>query len=285
MSNLSFTPRQVAVSLGVSESSLKRWCDRGLVPFQRTIGGHRRIPMYGLIQFLREQGTAIANPEAVGLPERTVRSLAEPSCSVDQFAQGLVDGDAASARRMVFELYLGGHAIARICDELVQPAFVAIGKRWSTGNVDVYEEHRAFELVAGLLQELRLALPPVSASSPVAMGCSAQGDCYGLPTRMVELTLLELGWNAISLGASVPFESLAKAVEKYAPRLLWLSTSVMADESEFVVGLQGLLQRICTDTAVVVGGRALRRELVAQLDSVTYCANLQCLIEVVAKLW
>lgn len=46
------TTRQVAAELQVSESSVKRWCDQGIIPTQRTAGGHRRIGRADLQEFL-----------------------------------------------------------------------------------------------------------------------------------------------------------------------------------------------------------------------------------------
>jgi excisionase family DNA binding protein len=39
------TPKQVAQAINVSESSLKRWCDQGLLTAIRTAGGHRRLAL------------------------------------------------------------------------------------------------------------------------------------------------------------------------------------------------------------------------------------------------
>ena len=47
------TPKQVARAIDVSESSIKRWCDKGVIETQYTAGGHRRITMAGLIEFVR----------------------------------------------------------------------------------------------------------------------------------------------------------------------------------------------------------------------------------------
>ncbi|OYW17913.1 MAG: hypothetical protein B7Z55_11620, partial [Planctomycetales bacterium 12-60-4] len=62
------TPKQVAVAIGVSESSLKRWCDRGILPTVRTAGGHRRIPTSGVLKFLQQSGHPLVQPEVLGLP-------------------------------------------------------------------------------------------------------------------------------------------------------------------------------------------------------------------------
>ena len=65
------TPKQVARAIQVSESSVKRWCDKGVIPTQKTAGGHRRIQLAGLVRFLRESGQVLARPEVIGLPATT----------------------------------------------------------------------------------------------------------------------------------------------------------------------------------------------------------------------
>ena len=62
------TPKQVARALDVSESSVKRWCDKGAIPTQYTAGGHRRIPLAPLLQLVREGSYQLIHPEALGLP-------------------------------------------------------------------------------------------------------------------------------------------------------------------------------------------------------------------------
>ena len=67
------SPKQVARAIQVSESSIKRWCDKGVIPTKYTAGGHRRIPLGGLMDFLRSTKHTIAQPEILGLPATTGR--------------------------------------------------------------------------------------------------------------------------------------------------------------------------------------------------------------------
>jgi MerR family transcriptional regulator, light-induced transcriptional regulator len=62
------TPKQVARAIGVSEASLKRWCDKGLIHSVRTAGGHRRLPLADVMSFLRKSGHPLVSPEVLGLP-------------------------------------------------------------------------------------------------------------------------------------------------------------------------------------------------------------------------
>lgn len=49
-----YSPKQVARRLGVSESSVKRWLDQGVVPVLRTAGGHRRVSAESLEELLNQ---------------------------------------------------------------------------------------------------------------------------------------------------------------------------------------------------------------------------------------
>ena len=68
------TPKQVARAIQVSESSVKRWCDKGVIPTQYTAGGHRRIPISDLLVFLRSSKHQLIRPEVLGLPAMTGQS-------------------------------------------------------------------------------------------------------------------------------------------------------------------------------------------------------------------
>lgn len=61
------SPRDLARAAGVSESSVKRWCDQGLIPVIKTAGGHRRLSLDAAIEFL-SQSHPEARLEFLGLP-------------------------------------------------------------------------------------------------------------------------------------------------------------------------------------------------------------------------
>ena len=51
------TPRQAAEKLGISYPALKHWILAGRIKTVKTPGGHHRIPMAALREFLPEGGT------------------------------------------------------------------------------------------------------------------------------------------------------------------------------------------------------------------------------------
>ena len=140
------SPKQVAQAIGVSESSLKRWCDRGLIPTVRTPGGHRRLPISGVLAYLRNAKQALARPDLLGLPPSIGRSRLDMRSSSDAFEAALLHGDEEKARAVLFDLYLAGQPLSKICDNVVARAFHGIGDAWACGKVRVYQERRSCEI-------------------------------------------------------------------------------------------------------------------------------------------
>lgn len=69
--NFVLSPKQVARAIGVSEASLKRWCDKGKLTLTKTAGGHRRLHVSSVLRFLKDSGRELVRPEILGLPPST----------------------------------------------------------------------------------------------------------------------------------------------------------------------------------------------------------------------
>ncbi|REK05535.1 MAG: helix-turn-helix domain-containing protein [Planctomycetota bacterium] len=279
------TPKQVAQAIGVSESSLKRWCDRGLLRTTRTAGGHRRLALGDVMQFLRQSEQQLIRPELLGLPSTVGQGETIVARAREQLREALIAGDEEQARRIVFDLYLSGQSACDICDRVLAGAFHEIGEGWECGDVLVYRERRGCEIALKTLHDLRAAvsMPPLKA--PVALGGALEHDPYRLPTTMVEIALREAGWNATSCGTLLPAATLGDAVRENEPQLLWISVSHLKSEDEFLEQYAAL-QRVAADrgTAVAVGGRALTEELRQQMIYSTFCDTLRHLVTFVETL-
>ena len=273
------TPRQVAESLGVSESSLKRWCDRGVLPVKRTPGGHRRLPLAGVVQFLRLGEHELVNPEAIGLPKHVgVQRLSIKNHAAD-FYEALIAGEVANARRVVFDTYLRGRPLSRVFDEIVASSMHRMGDAWQHGTAQVYQEHRACDIVRGVVGELHDLIGVPQSEAPVAIGAAVSGDVYCLPTLMTETVLREAGWRATSFGCDLPMNELLSVAKIYQPKFLWISASAISNRAEFIRDYLAFYEQVPRNVSVVVGGRALVPEIRAELRYASYCDNLQQLVE------
>ncbi|MED5508142.1 MAG: DNA-binding protein, partial [Planctomycetota bacterium] len=69
------------MAIGMSESSLKRWVDRGLLESTRTAGGHRRIRVKEAVRFIRDRQLVVSAPEKLGLSGPVTAAFAERATS------------------------------------------------------------------------------------------------------------------------------------------------------------------------------------------------------------
>ena len=280
-----FSPKQVARALGVSESSLKRWCDRGLINTRRTGGGHRRITLSGVCRFLREHDQELVHPDLLGLPATSGRGERCLLRAQEHLLQAIGRGDEEACREVTLDLYLAGFSVEQLCDELLAKVMHRVGESWQCGELEIYQERLGCEILGRILDDLRQVIPTPEPGVAIAIGGAPQGDPYTLAGRMVELVLRAAGWHAVSLGCLLPFPTLAQAVRQRKPRLFWLSVSTMDCEERFLEEY-GQFQAAVTDgTAIVVGGRALTEPIRHQMKYCSHCENLQQLKEFSATLW
>ena len=273
------SPKQVAEVIGASESSLKRWCDQGLITTVKTVGGHRRIPVQEVLRFARERNLVIVEPHLLSIPATTDRKARRIEGSAERLTEALLSNNEPACQAIVFDLFLAGKSVSQIFDDVVATAFRSIGVKWECHEAEVYQERSSCQIMIRLLHELRTRQVAPTARY-VALGATIEGDQYVLPVTMAEIVLRSVDWDARLLGTSIPFDSMVKAVETHTPALVWLSVSFIADEVDFVHGFQRLSEAAAkTKTAIVVGGQALSSEIRTRLSYSAYCDTMRHLEE------
>lgn len=274
------SPKQVAEALQVSESSVKRWCDQGLIPMLKTAGGHRRIALEELLRFVSESERPLLNPMAIGLQAPPRRSHEEHfglgGNEQERFRRLLAEGDETGCRQILETVYAKSGSVTQATEQLITDAMHRFGEAWDRNELDVYQERRGCEICMRLIYHLRAKLP--NPSAPIAIGGAAAGDPYQLPTSLVELALREAGWAAQSLGADLPFPSIKRAIDDYQPRLVWLSISAVADAETFIDRFNDLADYLPDDCVLLVGGRALDDSFRPKLRYTAHCDNLRQLV-------
>jgi len=283
-----YSPKQLAESLQVSESSIKRWCDIGRIPTIKTVGGHRRITLDGLQQFLRETDRSLLYPEALGLPnllparQVSIRGSEDPQRRA--FRQALATGDEKTCASVLRQLLASGWTRGEATEHLIVDAMHGIGESWDCQELDVYQERRSCEICLRLMHQLRAELPPPDLEAPTAIGGTPAGDPYQLPTALVELALREIGWNAINLGSNLPLESFRQAAVDYLPQLVWMSVSVVEDRPMFVAAQNKMAASLGEDVSLLLGGRGLDEKIRPRLRFTAYCDSLGQLVELASMI-
>lgn len=225
MAKSTLSPKELARAIGVSESSLKRWADRGVIQVNRTAGGHRRIPVPEAIRFIRESGVDLVDPRLLGLPEMAASAdMPARGAEVDRLFDLLQQGNSPSARGVVLSLYLSGWSVADICDGPLREALERIGELWQHDVSGIFIEHRATDICIQAASQLRLLLPAPT-EGLVAVGGAPVGDPYLLPSLLAATVLAAEGFETSNLGPDTPFDCLALAASEQHARLVWLSVS------------------------------------------------------------
>ncbi|MEO0963699.1 MAG: B12-binding domain-containing protein [Planctomycetota bacterium] len=280
------SPKEVALAIGVSESSLKRWADAGRIRVRRTAGGHRRIAIQEAIRFARENGFPVVRPDLLDLPEvgLTKRPNAELASLSDVFYEKLNEGSAEEVRAMLLELYLSGRPLSEVFDGPIRAAMERIGEEWRHGESGIYVEHRATDIciqavtmVRGLISGDSNAGPDADQDRPVAIGGSPSHDPYILPSLMAATVLADLGFREVNLGPETPMRAMIAAARHYRPELVWLSCSVI-DAVPPTGDIEGLASTVREwDGKVILGGRGFDEKRPIKVEGVRFVSSMAML--------
>lgn len=262
---------QVARALGVSVTTVKRWVDDGILPAQRTIGGHRKLLLSDVLRLARDENLPqadlsflVSRPQAVDFDDpRSIR---------DQLARAASELDVALIRAILHGAYQQGYSIETLADRVIAPVMVGIGHDWEIGKTEISHEHRVTQAMISALYELKASLrgQPVS-NAPIAIGGAPEHDHSILAPLLGKLVLMDAGWETIHLGPHTPISAFISMVEKLNPRLVWMSVTHLRDGDRFVAEYRELY-RIAEekDVAIALGGRALTDSIRQRLNYTTF---------------
>jgi excisionase family DNA binding protein len=262
---------QAAEALGVSVSTVKRWVDGGVLPAHRTAGGHRKLLRSEVLALARQGELPYGDLAALGGV-----AFRDPAAELESIGTALYDallrGHGGEVNAIIRRAYSSGIAIETLADRVIAPVMAKVGHGWETEHLDVWHEHRATQLCAGALYDLKEKLEArAERNRPVAVGGTTEGDPYLLATVLAQLVLLDAGWDAVQLGPNTPLPSLEKTVPYLKPRLIWLSVSYLRDAEEFIgsfrIFYRGAEQH---NVAVAIGGRALTEKIRLAIPYTTY---------------
>lgn len=255
------SPRELAHAIGVSESSIKRWIDDGLIGASKTAGGHRRIAGSEAIRFVRESRSILIRPDILGLRDLALveKDIEAGDDDGELLFVYLKQGRAAEVNGLLLSLYLGGRSVAEIIDGPFQTALEKAGELWTKEESGIFWEHRATEIAIRAVAILRTLFSPADGAL-IALGGAPAGDPYILPSMSSAAVLESTGLRAENLGPDIPVESLARAVTTLRPSLVWLSISAVVDAEGLERQIGRLAQQLSDQgVRLVLGGRAVER--------------------------
>ena len=250
------TTRDVATLLLVSEATVKRWADNGLLLPVKTVGGHRRFSMQSIARLRREQGIAPAAQPTKAAGNNMVSGRLP---SAERFSELLLSDNEAEATAQLIDAYLQSHALATLFDETITKAMHRVGDLWFNGTITIADEHLATRVMLSALQKLRGIVVRGQATGLRAVTCGIEGDLHELPVHLAEIIVESEGWDVSNLGPNTPLFTLRDMVARKKPDLVCISARSIVDldraTTEYAQ-LRKVIEKINGTT--VLGGEAFR---------------------------
>jgi methanogenic corrinoid protein MtbC1 len=266
--------------VAVSESSIKRWADEGHIHVSRTQGGHRRITTAEAIRFIRTSGMVLQEPELLGLGDLAAVEFATPSPpeAGSVFLEFLLADRAREARGLLIALYIAGADVHEIIDGPVQEAIDRLGEHWRDDDTRLDEEHRATEICAQALTQLRFLLPE-DAGAPYALGGAVPGDRSALGSLAAAVALRAAGFRVVNLGPDASLPAFAQAGKALDASVAWLSANRVIDEESLRAGIGGLHESLTArGTRLLLIGPEAKRVPLPPQASVEICSSVGDLV-------
>jgi methanogenic corrinoid protein MtbC1 len=139
------------------------------------------------------------------------------------YLMALLEGDRRRASRVVLEAVDKPESVRDIYLRVLMPVQAELGRMWLTGEIRVAEEHFASQttrIVMGQLLSLASLQPPNGKS---VLAAAVAGNQHDIGLQAVADFFEMAGWRTIHLGADVPIDEVAQAVECFSVDLLALS--------------------------------------------------------------
>lgn len=251
------TTRDVAALLLVSEATVKRWADDGLLLPKKTVGGHRRFSIQSIARLRREQGIAPAAQSPAKRAGKKIVSGRLPSA--EGFSELLLSDNEAEATAQLIDAYLQNHALATIFDTTITDAMHRVGDLWFNGTITIADEHLATRVMLSALQKLSAIVVPGPATGLKAINCGIEGDLHELPTHLAEVIFESEGWDISNLGPNTPLFTLRDMVAHKKPDLVCISARSIVDldraTTEYAQ-LRKVIEKI--NGTMVLGGEVFR---------------------------
>ena len=258
MKTANLTTKDVARLLRISEATVKRWDDDGLLRAEKTVGGHRRFSIQAIASLRKERGMGADDFTS---PQKKVRkkSRAKPLLSSADFTELLLRGDEDEASAALIDAYLNNHRLASLFDTTITHSMHKVGDLWFQGTITVADEHLTTRILLSALQKLRGIVVPDEPTGLTAICCGIEGDLHELPIHLAEIILEASGWEVTNLGPNTPLFALRDMVVQKRPQLICISARAITDLDRTAieyVQLRKIAEKL--GVVIVLGGEGFR---------------------------
>ena len=259
--------------MGVSRSTVQRYCDSGVLRLHRTLGGHRRLYAEDVIRWLKDSQAKKRRP-------RTPSSDSRDKLTVKTVANALLDGKLNRLESLSNRVLIGEYGLGKLCDDFLQPAREYIAERRVAGKITTVEEWRSLLHLEQFLTQM--TKPHQKMDRPVAVGATIGNDPLDVGSRMLETVLRNEDFEAFHAGANLSSACLAEMVQRLDAQWVWISYEQVEDYAATVSHARVLHNELPPGCRLLIMGSALNATLLKFLPREFVLDSFQSLVELIA---
>ena len=170
----------------------------------------------------------------------------------------LIAGDENGTYQLIDNAMASGADADEVYLDLISPAMVSIGARWSKGEITIADEHIASSTVLRVISRLGPRVSSRGRTRGTILLASVSDDYHYLPTAMLRDLLRFRGFGVQDLGANTPSQTILDRA-RTVPDLLAIGLSATSSGHEDVMA-ETLATLSVLDVPMVVGGSAFTSE-------------------------
>jgi methanogenic corrinoid protein MtbC1 len=161
-----------------------------------------------------------------------------------------------------------------LIEGIIVPLNAKVGRAWVDGKLRIAHEHMASVVMRSFLGELLGDLAPVTGAVGIVVG-TLSGQRHEMGAMTVALAAADAGWWPLYLGADLPAEEIAAAVQKTGARAAAISIISASGSEKTVSEVFKLGQLLRGRAAVFAGGHASPSFCAALRErAICWCDNL-----------
>lgn len=214
-------------------------------------------------------------PEAVGNSPATMlaaalaeldRPLAESDTRIDprsatgrltlEYLATVLEGDSRGATERVLAEVDAGLAVEAAYLEVLVPAQREVGRLWHAGELGIVEEHVVTYTTERLMALLAHRAKRAPANGRTVVCAAVTGNAHDIAVRVLADFFDIAGWRTVHLGANVPVQELASALQYFDGDLLVLSASLSVQLPKLAEAIAAVRRLEGRTVRVMVGGLA-----------------------------
>jgi MerR family transcriptional regulator, light-induced transcriptional regulator len=174
-----------------------------------------------------------------------------------EYLTACLEAQTDAAKRLVLDAVEKGlppqHAYTRI----LLPAEREVGQLWHVGEVSVAEEHLVTETTRELMVLIAALHAPAADPAKRVLLASVAGNAHTIGLRAAADLFRLAGWQTLYLGANVPNDEIALAVDRFGVGLAVLTATLTTQLNELGAVIARIRQE-AKGCGILVGGLALR---------------------------